>query len=445
MNEYLVLYIYKQRKVCVKMEKIDPKKSYGLVFTGGGTRGCYEIGAWKALKELNINITAVVGTSIGAINGAFFVQNDFDLAYSIWTNVKMEDFINASNDNFISYIINTFKDGGLDVSPLKSKLNEYFKEEKIRNSSIDYGLVTYSLSDVEPVMAMKKDIPEGKIIDYIMASASFPLFKPTIIDGKKYIDGAVYDNVPVPLLQKSGIKDIIVIHISGIGIDRNYSAKKLGLDSLHTIRNSSELCGVLEFDNQKINDGILLGYLDTLKAFGKLNGAKYFLSNTITDYENSKLLYPLKDEELIRILDKIQEDSDSKTRTSRYSLIKRLYEYSEGRLNSKTILQACLETTAELFEIRKFDTYTGEELYEIIIREYKKVLTSIEYMESTKNISEMYKALDFNSINKKNLVVYLIVQTEKDKMKKKHLQKFVPKVYLSYLFLEFMKTRDPRI
>ena len=42
----------------------------GLVLEGGGAKGAYEIGACKALEEIGINITAVTGTSVGALNGA---------------------------------------------------------------------------------------------------------------------------------------------------------------------------------------------------------------------------------------------------------------------------------------------------------------------------------------------------------------------------------------
>ena len=54
------------------------KRRYGLVLAGGGTKGAYEVGAWKALKELDVEITAIVGTSIGAINGALFLQDDYN-------------------------------------------------------------------------------------------------------------------------------------------------------------------------------------------------------------------------------------------------------------------------------------------------------------------------------------------------------------------------------
>lgn len=45
-----------------------------LVLAGGGVRGAYQIGVWKALKELKIKVSAVSGVSIGAVNGALFVQ-----------------------------------------------------------------------------------------------------------------------------------------------------------------------------------------------------------------------------------------------------------------------------------------------------------------------------------------------------------------------------------
>ena len=46
----------------------------GLVLGGGGSRGAYEIGVWRAARELNIEFDVVTGTSIGALNGALVVQ-----------------------------------------------------------------------------------------------------------------------------------------------------------------------------------------------------------------------------------------------------------------------------------------------------------------------------------------------------------------------------------
>ena len=51
--------------------KIDLTKEYGLILDGGGARGAYQIGAWKALVEAGVKVNAVAGTSVGALNGAF--------------------------------------------------------------------------------------------------------------------------------------------------------------------------------------------------------------------------------------------------------------------------------------------------------------------------------------------------------------------------------------
>ena len=57
-------------------------ESYGLVLAGGGAKGIYQIGAWKALRELDIPIQAVTGASIGSINGALLAQGDVHDALS---------------------------------------------------------------------------------------------------------------------------------------------------------------------------------------------------------------------------------------------------------------------------------------------------------------------------------------------------------------------------
>jgi NTE family protein len=61
---------------------------YGLVLEGGGAKGAYHVGAYKALKELNIEIGGIAGTSIGAINGAMMVQGDYELLEKVWYSVN---------------------------------------------------------------------------------------------------------------------------------------------------------------------------------------------------------------------------------------------------------------------------------------------------------------------------------------------------------------------
>ena len=179
---------------------IDNEK-YGVVFGGGGAKGAYEIGVWKALNELKIPVGVVVGTSVGALNGAIMVQGDFDVACTMWNDLTMSkifDFgeekdVLAQNSlsltSIISTIKNSLRSGGMDVTPLKELLYKVIDEKKIRESKIDFGIVTFSLTDFKPVNIFKKDIPEGKLIDYLLASSCFPTFKPHMIDNKRFVDG----------------------------------------------------------------------------------------------------------------------------------------------------------------------------------------------------------------------------------------------------------------
>ena len=60
--------------------RIDLEKEYGIVLEGGGARGAYQIGVWKALREAGMKIKGVAGTSVGALNGALICMDDLGKA-----------------------------------------------------------------------------------------------------------------------------------------------------------------------------------------------------------------------------------------------------------------------------------------------------------------------------------------------------------------------------
>ena len=66
------------------------EKRYALVLSGGGTRGVYQIGVWKALRELKIEYDLIIGSSIGALNAALMAQGDWEEAHRLWMNITLE-------------------------------------------------------------------------------------------------------------------------------------------------------------------------------------------------------------------------------------------------------------------------------------------------------------------------------------------------------------------
>ena len=282
-------------------------KKYGLALGGGGTKGAYHMGVWKALKKMGIEVSCICGTSIGSINGAAIAQGDAEKTFRLWETITAEKIVstdglaNVGSNLFemktmpsvMSYI---YKNNGLDTEPLRNLLNDLIDEEKLRKSSVDFGLVTFSLNEREAVELFKEDIPKGELIDYLMASAAMPGLKQAVIDDKKYLDGGFADNIPANMLIKKGITDIITVDVGGVGIVKELSES--GINRIN-IKCSEKIIGLLDFDPKSVEKAVKLGYFDTLKAFSRVEG-KYYCFN-ISDYHKARSLYS---EEIISGIEK---------------------------------------------------------------------------------------------------------------------------------------------
>lgn len=281
---------------------------YGLVLAGGGVRGAYQAGVCKALRELKIDIAAVAGTSIGAVNGAFIAQGDYDLLEELWSKIELKDIISVPdnmNENILKMtnigklVREVWRCEGLDAKPLEELLRKMINEKKIRKSKIDFGIVTFSLTDRMEVTLFKEDIPEGELVEYIMASACFPVFKTRVIDKKKFIDGGITNNMPVDVLLRDGIDNIIAVDVKGVGVYKSFNSAGRNIIN---IRSSRSETGILDFNREGIARSIQEGYLETMKTFGRCTGREY--SIITSDYFKSRGRYS---KELLDGLEKAAE------------------------------------------------------------------------------------------------------------------------------------------
>lgn len=263
-----------------------------IVLSGGGTKGAYELGVWRALRELNISYDIVTGTSIGSINGALMVMEDYERCEEMWNHLTMEDMmkdgITLSNsvtdtmEDFYNqkqalrpYLKKYLKNKGLDNSPFKDFVEKNIDEEKVRASSINYGLVTVRFPSLTPFMHSKKKIPNGLLKDYIIASSSvFPAFPMHKIGDETYVDGCYYDNLPIDLAVNMGARDIIAVDLHTTPQHPNHFMRPY----VKTIMPTQDLGGILDFNRERIKKNILLGYQDTKKAYGKLYGFTHYFT-----------------------------------------------------------------------------------------------------------------------------------------------------------------------
>ena len=266
----------------------------GLVLEGGGTKGAYQIGAYEALRDLGIKITGIAGTSIGALNGAFIAQGDFESMKDIWVNYDYKSFMNIDEETYERYkniemkaknlhdvvdLMNKArKKQGIDITPLRKLLEEKINEDKIRKSNIDFGITTaYWDGKIFPQLLYVEDIPRGRLVDYLIASASLPIFDLDKLDDKLYLDGMFSDNIPINMLAQRGYDDIVVIRLVDDFLGKRIINKYNNLN-LKVIVPSQSLGGSLNKDKDHMESNIKLGYLDTMKAYKRYDGVKYFFN-----------------------------------------------------------------------------------------------------------------------------------------------------------------------
>jgi NTE family protein len=363
---------------------------YGLVLEGGGAKGAYHVGAFKALRELKIEIGGIAGTSIGAINGAMMVQGDYDLLEKVWYSINSYELFdldektlddlrnfNLQEINF-SYLLHQSKEilnnRGLDTSKVRALFDTYIDEDKIRRSNIDFGIVTVDLTDKKPLELYMEDIPQGKLIDFLIASANLPAFKIEEVDGKKYLDGGFYNNLPIGLLCKKGYKDIIAVRTMAVGIVRRVRDKNVKITYIQPADGSlGSMLGALDFNREKADLLIKLGYYDTMKVFKKLKGFRYYCEPYEGNFIELLLNYVINNRDKVSSVARLLGFEDfSFDRVIFEKLMPRLENILDmkGRADYEDICIRLAEAIALKLDIERFKIYSSIEFLNLTIETF---------------------------------------------------------------------------
>lgn len=362
------------RKVNLGQDKIklDLSREYGLVLEGGGAKGSFQIGAWRALREAGIKLKGVSGVSVGALNGALICMDDPEKAEDIWHNINYSavmDF-NMNTGSILETaeeIKKLIKDRGVDITPLKKLLHETVDEEKIRNSHCELFATTFSVSDMKLLNIDVKSASEGKMEEILLASAFFPVFKTEKLSGKLYTDGGGFNNVPLDVLVDRGYQDVIVVRIHGPGYDREKKVKIPEGTNIYHIAPREELGGVLEFDKKRSRKNMALGYLEASRLLYGLDGRRYYIyapyeepyyfDRMMSELELLKIyLESVLDEEALAYLDGYRFYTENVfPELARELKLKPDWDYKDMYL-------AILEELAVTFKISRYRVYKADEL-----------------------------------------------------------------------------------
>lgn len=340
---------------------IDLSKEYGLALEGGGARGAYQIGAWKALKEAGVKINAVAGTSVGALNGALICMGDLGQAERIWSEMTYSAVMEVDDslmerfmDNKLPFkelfheFLKIIGEGGVDVTSLRRLIHEYIDEKKIRESGIAFNLLTFSLTDKKELDLSLEDIPEGLLEDYLLASAYLLGFKNEELHGKRYMDGGMFNNLPVGSLVDGGCENIIAIRIYGPGREPKVKLPQGAVR--YEIAPRVKLGNILDFNARRSRQNMKIGYYDAMRMIYGLSGRIYYIEETHEEWYYEEKLKNLTEREKNEMAFVLQ---------------------LPRRFSEQELFYAMLEAGAKLLRVQKYRIYTVDELLAEVQAKYE--------------------------------------------------------------------------
>jgi len=260
-------------------------KKIGLTFAGGGARGAYQIGAWKALRELGIDklISAYSGASVGSLNAVLFAMGDYELAKNVWLGLEKNSVFQVEKKIYRRVFKEKLK--FLNRGVYNTKLLE-----KLMDETIDYGKIRdkeifitttylggpestffdllrtnykhYFKSDKQISYHHLNQLSDENVRRTMLASCAIPIaFKPVTIGNDTYYDGGLLDNTPYQPLIDYGCDVIIVIDLFKVKFLRKKEDRGTKIITIHPRKS---LRGVLDFNNKYILRRFQLGYEDTM-------------------------------------------------------------------------------------------------------------------------------------------------------------------------------------
>lgn len=257
----------------------------GLVLSGGGGKGAYELGVWKALKELGLDkyIDVFAGASIGAFNAVLFAQDDISAAEALWDEVTMDKLVPISKFQLLKrgielaigahhlnlakkYMVQKLEEGGVPKDGAREIIEDYLNIGKVK----ERGKICYAACTELPDFTAKyfriNDYDDITAKEMIVASASLPMiYDCTEVLGGKYIDGGVADNTPIQPVYGENCDIIIVVLLSKEErVDKTLYPNTKILELIPRNLNESTLKGTLNLDMAAKRMRIKEGYNDTI-------------------------------------------------------------------------------------------------------------------------------------------------------------------------------------
>lgn len=243
------------------------EEKWGLVFSGGGAKGAYQIGVWQAMQECGMCdwIAGISGASIGALNAILFAGGNLEQAKKAWKQVNLLTVFDTEWSKIDGVEGFALRDGMLDLVRNYVDYNQVY-----RYPYSIYCSIARILSKNQYFCEYFKvnGVSRERLEQVLAASSAMPvIYEAIMIDGVPYRDGGLCDNVPIKPLYEEGYRKIILI-----GLNQNQKKFEKNFPDVefwsvfpsHTL---GDLDGTLNFRPEFISFCMKLGYRDGKRMF----------------------------------------------------------------------------------------------------------------------------------------------------------------------------------
>jgi NTE family protein len=185
-----------------------------FVLGGGGVLGAHEIGMLQALSEAGIRPDVVVGTSVGAINGAFVAADPAGAAARLGQLWQGDALGRAFSETLWGRAVRLARSGTHlhSIEPLRHMLEDTLPGGDFADLELPFHCVAASIERASP-----RWFSSGPIVPAVLASCAVPgLLPPVEVDGEHYFDGGLVHSIPVGRAVALGASTVYVLHVGRI-------------------------------------------------------------------------------------------------------------------------------------------------------------------------------------------------------------------------------------
>lgn len=189
--------------------------SVAFVLGGGGHMGAYEVGMLQALFEHGVEPDLIVGTSVGALNGAAIAADPsletVRRLRAVWTDLAKDRVFGGSLLGGAANLVRS-RTHLHSNEPLRKLIEQIVPAGTFAELRVPFQCVAACIE-----RAAEHWFHEGPLVDAVLASAALPgVLPPVEIGGEHYIDGGIVNSIPISRAVELGATEIYVLHVGRV-------------------------------------------------------------------------------------------------------------------------------------------------------------------------------------------------------------------------------------